>query len=75
MKTCKLRPSAGECRRCMDVEEALNLTVMCQKCRYNTKRYEILDFVKGAFATYALVNMDGRVEAINIDRIHDVREE
>ena len=75
MKTCKLRPSASECRRCIDIEETLNCTVMCQRCRYNTKRYEILGFEKGVFAVYALINMDGCVKAVNIDRIHDLRED
>jgi hypothetical protein len=48
---------------------------MCQHCRYNTKRYEILGFEKGIFTVYALINMDGCVKAVNIDRIHDLREE
>lgn len=75
MKTCKLRPTTSECRRCMDVEEALDLTIACNKCRYNTKRFEILGYVGGAFSQYALVNSGGIVEKVNINRIYDIREE
>jgi hypothetical protein len=59
----------------MDVEEALNLTIACQKCRYNTKRFEIVGFTSGLFADYALVTLGGYVEKVNIDRIYDIRED
>lgn len=75
MKTCKLRPTTQECRRCINVEDALNLTIACNRCKYNTKRFEILGYVGGMFSQYALVNSKGCVEKVNIDRIYDIREE
>lgn len=75
MKTCKLRPTAKECCRCIDSEDALNITISCNNCRYNTKRFELLGYVGGAFSQYALVNSGGIVEKVNINRIYDIREE
>ena len=53
----------------------MNITIPCNNCRYNTKRFEILGYVGGAFSQYALVNSGGCIEKVNIDRIHDIREE
>ena len=75
MKTCKVRPTASDCRKCIDREEVLGVAISCQRCRYNTERYEIVGFVSGVFAKYALVNARGNVEAVNINRIYDIREE
>lgn len=75
MKTCKLRPTTKECRRCIDAEDALNITISCNNCRYNTQRFEILGYVGGVFSQYALVNSGGYIEKVNINRIRDIREE
>lgn len=53
----------------------MNITISCNNCRYNTKRFEILGYVGGMFSQYALVNSGGCVEKVNINRIYDIREE
>lgn len=74
MKTCKVRPSSGECNSCIDTSDFFNQTPNCGKCGYNTIRYELVGVVSGLFNDYALVQANGKIEKVSLGRVYDIRE-
>lgn len=78
MRVCKLTPPAGACRMCVDTWETMSGKAEempdCNTCMYNTKEYEVLEFIHTFFGTYALVKCDGTVQRVSISRIKDLRE-
>ena len=63
---------------CVDTWETMSGDVDqmpdCNTCTYNTKEYEVLDFIHTFFGSYALIECDGTVQRVSISRIKDLRE-
>ena len=78
MKVCKVRPSRSQCRMCIDTWETLSGDTSqmpdCKTCVLNTQEYKIVDFANGLFCTYALLECNGRLEKVLINRLCDIRE-
>lgn len=78
MKTCKVKPTAGACRMCVDTWEDLSGDVSqmpdCQTCSYNTDVYEIVDYISSFWGTSALLQKGGKLFKVGIDRIYDIKE-
>lgn len=78
MRVCKVSPPAGACSMCVDMWESLSGNVEeipnCLECEYNTKEYEVIQILGGIFGTYAILQKDGKLEKVGINRIHDLRE-
>lgn len=74
MKTCKVRPSSGECNMCMDTADHFNGTPNCSECGYNTIRYELIDIKPGIFNDYAFVQRNGKITKVSLDRVYAIRE-
>lgn len=78
MKVCKVYPIKSHCDMCIDTWETLcgDISQMpdCKQCEFNTREYKIVDFVSGLFCTYALLEYDGKLEKVQISRLHDIRE-
>ena len=75
MKSCKIRPTLGECNMCAEITEYFDQPPDCSKCDYNTKRYELIEVVSGIFNDYAFVSSNGKMQKVLIDRVYDIREE
>ena len=78
MKVCKVYPTSSQCSMCVDtwVSYSGDVSQMpdCKQCEFNTREYKIIDFVKGLFSTYALLEHSGKLEKVQISRLHDIRE-
>lgn len=74
-KTCKIKPSAGECAMCLDSADVLGGTLDCSKCGYKKRRYELVGFTSGIFNDYALVKVGNRIEKAYLHNVYDIREE
>ena len=75
MRTCKIKPTAGECRMCADTTDYYDQIPDCSKCGYKNKRYGLLEIVSGIFSDYAFVQSNGKIYKVSIDRIFDIKEE
>lgn len=75
MRTCKVKPSASECRMCMDTADAFDGMPNCKECGYESIRYELVEIVSGLFNDYAFVQKDGKISKAYLDNIYDIREE
>lgn len=75
MKTCKVRPSYGECCSCGDTADFFGGVPKCSECGYKTLRYELLEIVSGFFNDYAFVSRGGKIIKVSLDRIYDIMEE
>lgn len=74
MKTCKLKPSAGECNACLDIFDDTH-PPHCKACHEHSPRYELLQIASGWFCDYAFVQRDGVVKKVALDRIYDIKED
>lgn len=47
----------------------------CSKCELNTREYELLQIGSSFWSgDYAMVQYDGEIEKIDLDRIYDIKE-
>ncbi len=74
MRTCKVKPSASECRKCGDSADYFGGVPNCAECPRKKIRYELLGFTSGLFNTYAIVQHDGVIYKAYIDNVYDVKE-
>ncbi len=74
MKTCKVRPSIGECRMCIDAEDFFGAP-NCAKCVYNTSRYQLISIESGIFNDHAFIQLGGKITKVSLDRVYDIKEE
>ena len=74
MKTCKVKPSASECRKCADTTDYFDHIPDCSKCGYKNARYELVSIVSGIFNDYAFVQSNGKFIKVSLDRIYDIKE-
>ena len=78
MKVCKVYPDSSQCSMCVDTWESYSGDVSqmpdCKQCEFNTREYKIIEFVNGLFSTYALFEHSGKLEKVQISRLHDIRE-
>lgn len=74
MKTCKVKPPASACCSCIDIAESYNHTPDCKNCSYNTTRYEIVQIGSNFWGGYAIIQNEGKLEKISLDRVYDVQE-
>lgn len=75
MRTCKVKPSASECRICADTADYFNGIPDCAHCPRKDIRYELLGFTSGILNDYALVQRDGKISKAYLDNIYDIKEE
>ena len=75
MRTCRVRPTSGECHMCMDITDYYDQIPDCSKCGYKTKRYELVEIVSGIFNDYAFVQSNGKIHKVSLDRVFDIKEE
>ena len=75
MKTCKVKPSASECRMCADICDEHDQIPKCDKCGYKALKYELLEIVSGIFNDYAFVQRDGKISKVALDNVYDIKEE
>ena len=74
MKTCKIRPSLGECNACADTAEFFGGTPNCADCGYQKQRYELVDIKTGLFDDYAYVLVNGKIVKVSLDNVYDIKE-
>ena len=78
MKVCKVYPTSSQCSMCVDTWESYSGDVSqmpdCKQCEFNTREYKIIEFVNGLFSTYALLEHSGKLEKVQVSRLHDIRE-
>ena len=72
MASCKIKPSAYDCRVCGDAADDYGGKCDCEACRRRAKRYPICGFIGGIFNDYALILKDGEIVKVSIDRIYGV---
>ena len=75
MKTCKVKPSHGECMMCADTTDYYNQHPDCSKCGYKTQRYQLIEIVSGLFNDYAFVQSKGKVMKVSLEIVYDIKEE
>lgn len=76
MKTCKVRPSLGTCHECLDADEMYGMVSNCSKCSLHNVRYELLQIGTSFWSgDYAMVQKDGKIEKVSLNRVYDVKEE
>ena len=73
MTMCKVRLSASECYKCMEVADHFGGVPNCTECPREKITYELLGFSSGLFHTYAIVQHDGRIEKARIENLYDIR--
>lgn len=75
MKTCKVHPDKSACAACIATQEMFAQVEDCSKCDINTVEYELLligtDFWSG---DYAMVQKDGKIQKVRLDRVYDAKE-
>lgn len=75
MRICKVRPNRNQCCACLDNQISNNVVLDCQTCSLNTKTYELLQIGTGFWSgNYAMVQNDGKIEKVALNRIYDVKE-
>lgn len=75
MKICKVRPSYDQCSECLDYQIYCGEVLNCQTCSLNTNTYELLQIGTGFWSgDYAMVQKDGKIEKVALNRIYDVKE-
>lgn len=75
MKTCRVKPSYGECCMCADTTDFYNEIPNCSQCGYKTLRYELIEIVSGLLNDYAFVQLNGNITKVSLDRVYDIKEE
>lgn len=75
MKTCKVKPSASECRMCADTADHFNGMQNCGQCPYKNVRYELVGITTGIFNDYAFVQRNGKISKAYLNNIYDIKEE
>ena len=75
MKTCKVKPSASECRMCADTADHFDIVPNCSQCSYKDIRYELVSVSSGVFCDYAFVQKHGKISKVYLDDIYDIKEE
>lgn len=73
MRTCKVKPSASECRRCGDTADHFGGVPNCFDCPYDKRTYELLSIESGFFGDYAFVLIDGKIHKVALDRVYDIK--
>ena len=74
-KTCKVKPSAGECAMCVDASDLFGDAPDCSKCYRREQRYELLGFSSNLFNDYAIVKVGGVIKKAYLENVYDIREE
>lgn len=74
MKTCKIKPTADDCRSCMDIAETFDAIPDCNTCSHNTKRYELIEIVSNFWESFAIVQAGGKLSKVSLSRIYDIQE-
>ena len=74
MKTCKIRPSSGECNACVDTADFFGGTPNCGDCAYQKQRYVLVDIKPGFFGDYAFVQSNGRIIKVSLNKVYDIKE-
>lgn len=72
-RVCKIHPLYYQCRGCMDIDAEMGGVSDCSKCSLNTAEYELLGVGNGFWGAYAMVQKDGKIEKVSLDRVHSIR--
>ncbi len=73
-KTCKIKPSASRCQMCNEIAESYDEIPNCKDCSYNVSRYELIQIVTNFWGSYAIVEINGYLEKVSINRVYDIQE-
>lgn len=74
MHTCKIKPSAFTCRTCLDVADSCNAIPDCDKCKHQTMRYDLIQIGSNFWGGYAIVQAEGKLQKVALDRVYDIQE-
>ena len=74
MKTCKVKPHSSTCRTCMDIADSFDAIPDCKKCSHQTKRYDLIQIGSNFWGSYAIVQSEGKLQKVALDRVYDVQE-
>lgn len=76
MKICKVKPSRADCRICLETQSMCGVIDDCQKCKNDPSRdgYELIDIGHTFWlGDYALVERNGEITRVDLERVHDIR--
>ena len=76
-RTCRVKPRAEICEHCHDAYRQYRAYFNCQTCEEFNKRHELIHIGIGTGELgedFALVNMDGEIKRVALDRIRDIQE-
>ena len=74
MQTCKIKPLSSTCRDCMNIADSFNSIPDCNKCLYQTKRYDLIQIGSNFCGGYAIVQSEGKLQKVALDRVYDIQE-
>ena len=76
MKICKVKPDYSKCCECVDEQISYNESISCSECPPFSGVYELISVCTGGFlkGDYAIVQKDGHIEKVPLNRIYDVKE-
>ena len=74
MKICKVRPDYSTCSACVATQVMFDVVDDCSKCKLNTDTYELLQVGTGfCSGDYAMVQKDGKITKVSLNRVYDVK--
>lgn len=75
MKVCKVRPSASQCRDCIDVADFFGQTPNCERCEKEVKEYELFKVETSFFGNdYAILLCNAGAKKVPLDLLYDIRD-
>lgn len=74
MQTCKIKPLSSTCRDCMDIADSFDAIPDCKKCSHQTKRYDLIQIGSNFWGGYAIIQSEGKLQKVALDRVYDVQE-
>ena len=74
MKICKVRPDHSTCSECVATQEMFNVVDDCSKCKLNTDTYELQVGTGFWSGDYAMVQKDGKITKVSLNRVYNIKE-
>lgn len=74
-KICKVKPDRSTCSACLETQMMFDVVDDCSKCELNTREYELIQIGTSFWSSdYAMVQYDGKIEKVSLNRVYDIRE-
>ena len=74
MKTCKVKPPYYICKGCIDIHDSYGMIEDCDLCKQNSPIYELVSVGSNFWGDYAMIQKDGLIEKVSLNRIYDLKE-